>query len=96
LPTSATSCLTCIPAYGLCGNGCTTCVKTCDNGLSIVNGICTCVSGIVYNQKCVSTCPDGTVNVQNKCEICTSNCATCENTVNSCTSCLAGYILIKN
>ncbi len=53
--------------------------------------MCTCVSGIVYNQKCVSACPDGTVNIQNKCEICTSNCATCASSINSCTSCLAGY-----
>jgi hypothetical protein len=63
-PTSAITCLSCIPTYGLIGN---VCVKFCNNGWSIIDVVCKCPSGIIYSEKCVATCPDGTVNIQNKC-----------------------------
>lgn len=62
---------------------CTSCNK--DSSLSYL-----------YNNNCLTECPNGTINTDKICFDCDPSCKTCEGTVNSCTSCNSPLLLYKS
>lgn len=51
-----------------------------------------CKNGyILYDERCYSTCPSGTIHHPTYCEKCEESCYTCSGIPNNCTSCSYGY-----
>ena len=50
----------------------------------------------MYENYCVSECPDGTLELENRCEKCSANCLTCSKSIEACKSCAKGWVLESN
>lgn len=87
---TATTCLTCTdPTQSPIG---AVCQFVCPSGTTPINGRCVCNFGVLYNNLCISSCPDGTYpTIDRTCERCASPCLNCQGTATTCLSCVAGY-----
>lgn len=70
-----------------CKGNCLECSKKVDNCLSCEDGY------YLYENKCISFCPDSQISINNECIDCQSPCQSCSKTINHCTTCIDGYYL---
>lgn len=65
---------------------CTLCISPCLTCTSIVD--CTsCITGVLYETRCISNCPVGYYSLGAACLPCSSNCLACAGVPGNCTSC---------
>lgn len=75
-------------------SSCQKCIFPCGTCSSSIDCV-TCLSGVIYSARCVSSCPDSTFLdiASNKCISCQGNCLTCSGLPTSCQSCKDGFYL---
>lgn len=71
------ACNPCTKKFPNCSSCSRTMCETCEEGYSLVDGVCTLMM----------ECPDGTFNTGTACAPCDNNCDTCSGSANNCTSC---------
>ncbi|XP_042898986.1 furin-like protease 2 isoform X2 [Parasteatoda tepidariorum] len=78
-------------------NYCYPCLSSCSSCQSL-DTCDSCKNGFVlYNHKCLSTCPEGTFRDQDVCGRCDRSCASCYGSqAHNCLSCLPPYVLHNN
>lgn len=74
---------------------CLPCDISCFNCTDGLKESCTsCAPGYLpHESKCISECPQGTLEVGQSCEACSSSCLSCEGTIDKCTSCLDSFYI---
>jgi len=79
---------------------CEDCDSTCKECSSTADSCDACYTTsskpYLYSSTCISSCPDGYVDVNYECEACTSPCLTCENSKSYCLTCESSYYLYEN
>ena len=94
------TCLSSCPIlfYNISSTGqCVSCVSANINCIncSSVSTCLSCDTSFIYfaaNKSCLSTAPNGYVNISGVATLCNSNCATCSVTTTNCTSCTTGSL----
>jgi len=85
-----TSCVnTCQQECLPCPSNCTACTET---------GCTNCATGflLTLDEKCESTCPDGSYQNGTSCQECSSPCLTCTTSATNCLSCNESWYLLNN
>ena len=68
-----------------CDDPCKTCTNTSDTCLS-------CLTGVLFENNCLDTCPEKYYNISGKCMPCPANCSGCTGP-NTCTGCIDTFVL---
>lgn len=78
---STQSCVYCTPPCKTCASTATTCLS--------------CLTGALYNYRCLANCPAQHFSQSGVCQQCPSQCAACSS-LNNCSSCNSGSVLYNN